>query len=86
MLALIKAEVKDVVGRVWSAWKAVVGSKTTQVAIGTAVFSPIATVLANKVCVYMGGACDTVKVEHFLLAGALKMLQQSLADFGKNRS
>jgi len=86
MLNIVKTETKDVVQRVWNAWKELLGSKTTQVAVGTAVFAPIATVLAGKVCVYLGGACDTVKVEHFLLAGALKIVQQALADFGKNRA
>ena len=82
MLSLVKAEAKDVIARVWNAWKEVISSKTTQVAVGTAVFAPIATVLAGKVCVYLGGSCDVVKVGHFLLAGALKILQQSLKDFG----
>ena len=83
-MSKVIVELKDVVSRVWNAWKELLGSKTTQVAAGTAVLAPVATVLANKVCLYMGGACDAVKVEHFLLAGGLKILQQSLADFGKN--
>lgn len=81
-MKFLLGEVKDVVKRVWTAWKDLMGSKTTQTAVGTAIFSPIATVLANKVCFLMGATCDVAKVEYFLMAGAAKVAQQALKDFG----
>jgi hypothetical protein len=75
MLTLIKGEAKDLASRFWTSFKDVVTKKTVQIAVLSWV--------AGVVCDRYG--CDKSQLAAWGL-GALAMLQQASADFGKNRS
>jgi hypothetical protein len=71
---MVVEEAKDLSWGIWSALKGVLSSKTTWVAVGT-FFAAVACEKYN---------CDKTQIVA-TLAGLGKIVQQGLADFGKNK-